>query len=491
MRPLVRLLLACTISAVTVLSLSSAALAIDEFPAPGNPSGLTAGPDGAIWFTEEAGNNIGRMTTAGVVTHEFPIPTAGSLPSEIAVGPDGLLWFTEFNGNKVGRVNANGTITEFALSGNPDGIVAGPDGLLWVARSGSDQISKVNTSGVVAASYSVGNEPGDIAVGPDGRLWFTEGAGNAIGAITTAGSFIDFTIPTPASDPSGITATGGALWFTEFAGNKIGRISTTGQITEFAAGSGEPSGIATGSDGALWFTETGPNIIGRMSTGGTLTNEFNVPTTGSQPGAIAPGPDGALWFAEFAASKIGRIATAPPFVPPPPPPPAPATPTVKKCKVPKLKGLTVRKARQKLKKAGCKYKIRGKGRVRSTVPKAGRTTTKRVTVRCKAKRKKAKRSVASLVTAQAAVASGSASHSGHELSDAPQADAIGVNHFARTPRRNNRRLRAPGGTATYSGLARDGTRAAAVSGVELDGIRRKTKRALMRRLISVRGGLQA
>ena len=65
------------------------------------------------------------------------------------------------------------------------------------------------------------------------------------------------------------------------------------------------------------------------------------------------------------------------------------TATAKKCKVPKLRGLTVKKARSKLKRAKCKYKIRGKGRVRSTEPKAGRTTTKRVTVKCK--RKKAKR----------------------------------------------------------------------------------------------------
>ena len=53
------------------------------------------GPDGNLWFTERGSNNIGRITTAGVVT-EFPIPTANSYPSGIAAGPDGNLWFTEF-----------------------------------------------------------------------------------------------------------------------------------------------------------------------------------------------------------------------------------------------------------------------------------------------------------------------------------------------------------------------------------------------------------
>ncbi len=49
--------------------------------------------------------------------------------------------------------------------------------------------------------------------------------------------------------------------------------------------------------------------------------------------------------------------------------------------MPKLKGLTVKKARSKLRRAGCKYKTRGKGRFSSSKPKAGRTTTGTVTVK--------------------------------------------------------------------------------------------------------------
>jgi virginiamycin B lyase len=390
-RSAVRFLLGTTIGLFTLLSPASSAWAIDEFPAPGNPGGITAGPDGAIWFTEETGNRIGRMTTGGAITHEIGIPTAGSLPSEITTGPDGLIWFTEFNGNNVGRVNPDLTISEFSLSGNPDGITTGPDGAVWVTRFGSDQISRLSTAGSVLNSYPVGNEPGDITVGPDGRLWFTQSAGNSIGAITTSGSYTPYGLPNEGSEPSGITSTGGALWFTEHLGNRIGRISTTGAISEFPAGSGEPSGIATGSDGAIWFTETGPNKIGRLSPAGTLTNEFAVPTPGSQPGGITAGPDGALWFAEFAVNKIGRIVPAPPFIPPPPATTPPATSKKKKCKVPRLRGLNVKKAKRKLKRAGCKYKIRGKGRFSSSKPKAGRRTSGRVIVRFK-KAKKAKRS---------------------------------------------------------------------------------------------------
>ena len=53
-----------------------------------------------------------------------------------------------------------------------------------------------------------------------------------------------------------------------------------------------------------------------------------------------------------------------------------------------MRGLSVRKAKKKLKRAKCKYRIRGRGRVVSTSPKAGKRTTKTVVVKAKPKRPK-------------------------------------------------------------------------------------------------------
>src|SRR5262245_22661777 len=78
--------------------------AVTEFPvltANSGPEGITAGPDGALWFTENR-DKIGRITTGGAVT-EFALP-ARSSPQGIAAGPDGALWFTEVDGNKIGRI---------------------------------------------------------------------------------------------------------------------------------------------------------------------------------------------------------------------------------------------------------------------------------------------------------------------------------------------------------------------------------------------------
>src|SRR5579864_3983508 len=87
-----------------------------EYPIP-TPSSftvaITAGPDGALWFTEGVGK-IGRITTAGVIM-EYPVLTPSSRPNGITTGPDGALWFTELNGNNIGRITTSGTVTEYPI----------------------------------------------------------------------------------------------------------------------------------------------------------------------------------------------------------------------------------------------------------------------------------------------------------------------------------------------------------------------------------------
>src|SRR5207247_7190699 len=99
------------------------------------PFGITAGPDGNLWFTEGSGNKIGRISPTGVIS-EFAVPTANTPygpsagPLGITAGPDGNLWFAEINGFKIGQITPAGTIREFCLPTSnrpPYGIIAGPD----------------------------------------------------------------------------------------------------------------------------------------------------------------------------------------------------------------------------------------------------------------------------------------------------------------------------------------------------------------------------
>jgi virginiamycin B lyase len=93
-----------------------------EFPVPGpgaDPVDIAAGPDGALWFTEQHADRIGRISTRGSVT-EFALPIPGSFARGIAAGPDGGVWFTELPG-RIGRISASGTME---TSGSPTTTIA-------------------------------------------------------------------------------------------------------------------------------------------------------------------------------------------------------------------------------------------------------------------------------------------------------------------------------------------------------------------------------
>lgn len=283
------------------------------------PWAITTGPDGALWFTESKGTNIGRITTAGIIT-EYPLSASDCLG--IIAGPDGALWFTEVGngafGGKIGRITTAGAITEYPVPPpltEPTDITVGPDGALWFTGFGGPYIGRITTAGAIT-EYTIASStrgPQGITTGPDGALWFAELAGNRIGRITIAGVVTEYAVPTPNSSPWYIT-TGpdGALWFTEGTANKIGRITTAGVFTEYALPTQDqthPLGIITGPDGALWFTESGDglNKIGRITTRGAIT-EYVVPTTDdSEVMEVKTGPDGALWFTEAVGNKIGRV----------------------------------------------------------------------------------------------------------------------------------------------------------------------------------------
>src|SRR5258708_13855861 len=106
-------------------------------PTPNNQLGdITAGPDGAVWFTEiipnaQNGNvtitgKIGRITPAGHIS-EFPL-SSNSYARGITAGPDGNLWFTE--PGKIGRITPAGQISEFSLPSDTfaNDITTGPAG---------------------------------------------------------------------------------------------------------------------------------------------------------------------------------------------------------------------------------------------------------------------------------------------------------------------------------------------------------------------------
>src|SRR5437762_11139869 len=101
---------AVIVALAALASAATASPAITEYPLPSPssvPFGITMGSDGALWFTENQSDRIGRITTSGSVT-EYQLPTDRQ-PFEITNGPDGALWFTDV-ANEQGLSDAIGCI---------------------------------------------------------------------------------------------------------------------------------------------------------------------------------------------------------------------------------------------------------------------------------------------------------------------------------------------------------------------------------------------
>ena len=284
-----------------------------------NPSNITAGPDGALWFTNPGNNTIGRITPWGYVKDYSG--TGIARPWAITSGPDGAVWFTNFFGPSIGRITTSGTVSTFTGAVNgPVSIATSRFGTLWYSNwplvpttSCSWSIGRITHAGASTCFHASGIVyPQDMTRGPDSAMWFTNGGvgggSYSIGRISKTGSV---TIYPLTAYPNGIAAgSDGAVWFTYPNTNAIGRITTSGALTRFTDSSiSDPGNITAGPDGALWFNNQGTGTIGRITTHGVISSYSAGPDGPGSASFITTGPDGAIWFTNPSTNTIGRITT--------------------------------------------------------------------------------------------------------------------------------------------------------------------------------------
>src|ERR1700722_1251167 len=281
---------------------------ISEFtiPSGGVPYFITSGPDGALWFTEpgcvtcnpSTPNRIGRITVAGVFS-EFELANENdqqfTTVQAIAGGPDGALWYTKQGcpscvpaiPDTIGRITTAGVVTaEYPLpapNSYPYAITNGPDtaggftelGCAGCTPATPAKIGTITPGGVITEYPLAGNtNPTSITSGPDAAVWFTENDANKIGRISIAGAIEEFQLSTDVpllnggyALPLAITnGPNGSLWFVAVLGDNyyISRFTTTGMSAVFPLTCPQPianqeyigcspdASIAVG-DGAMWF----------------------------------------------------------------------------------------------------------------------------------------------------------------------------------------------------------------------------------------------
>jgi virginiamycin B lyase len=290
------------------------------------PARIVEGPDGNLWFTDEAAADIGRITPLGVVK-VYPVAAVKGPGTEgITVGPDGALWFTitdfGYSGSPptktyIGRSTTSGNIKLFPLpsGSSPYGLVFGPDGAVWYTDPNSNTIGRLTLDGHVTqfAIPTAGSNPLGIARGADGNLWFVENVTGGVARITPSGVIKEF----PAPNPSGSIVAGpdGNIWFADFT-DVIYRITPAGVETTFPISTSinsYPNGLVFDATGRLVFAEAvlpsshRLEFIGRLAASTKAIARFYLAPPRVQPFGITVGPHADIWFTEYNASQIGRM----------------------------------------------------------------------------------------------------------------------------------------------------------------------------------------
>jgi len=255
-----------------------------------------------------AANDVGQLKAT---IREWDVPTKGAHPHDPAVGADGALWFTEQMQNKIGRVDpATGTFKEFSLkveNSGPHGLAADRDGNIWFTGNFAHYIGKLDPKTGAVTEYKMpdpkAEDPHSLVFDSNGTLWFTVQVGNFVGRLDpTTGKVELRSVPTTNSHPYGIQLDShGVPFFCEFFTNKLASIDpNTLAIREYLLPEGvRPRRIAIDSRDRVYFTDFEKGHLGRFDPKTSAVKMWDSPGgAASRPYGIAITLDGMVWYSE-------------------------------------------------------------------------------------------------------------------------------------------------------------------------------------------------
>jgi virginiamycin B lyase len=310
---------------------------ITEYPTSAKtvvPTAITTGSDGNLWFIEQVGNAIVRLnpTTHAMTPFSNGLP-AHAILSGITSGPNGALWFTEtdLGANAIGTLDPHNTGQAIQNFGTANGMtavsaptgIAAAGGFIWFTEPLTDQIGRLDPTTDQIKEYraptAMTNLSSQMILGPDGNIWFTEFGAIGIFNPSTASLIKEVTLPHGSTEqPLSITVgPDGNIWYSAgilnakrngFVSYDIGTINTNLRSLSGAEIplSVKPYAITAGPDGKIWFVvPRSGNVAGTINqldpATRTVSQTLPVPTdvvAVPDPVGITAGPDRNLWFTD-------------------------------------------------------------------------------------------------------------------------------------------------------------------------------------------------
>ena len=279
-----------------------------QVPIPGSrPHDPLATRDGAIWYTGQMTNRLGRVDPKTGQVREYPLKSPETGPHGLVEDRDGNIWFTGNHQSLVGKLDPKtGAVTEYKMpdpkAKDPHSLSFAPDGMLFFTLQQSNMIGRLDpNSGEIklVTSLTPRSRPYGIIVSSKGVPHVVLFGTNKIARIDPRTMEIrEYSLPDARARPRRMAFTSDdVVWYSDYPRGYLGRLDpATGQVTEWQSPGGprsQPYGIVV-AKGVIWYSESGtkPNTVVRFDPKTRQFQTWAIPSGGYIVRKMDVTPDG-------------------------------------------------------------------------------------------------------------------------------------------------------------------------------------------------------
>ena len=294
-------------------------------PTPGSrPHDPLATPDGAIWWSGQSANKLGRLDPKTGAMKEYPLKTKLSGPHGLIDDRDGNIWYAGNWAGHVGKLNPKtGEITEYKM---PDPKARDPHTPLfdkdyknlWFTLQQANMVGRMNmaTNEIKLITMPQNrSQPYGMVFDTKGVVWFEEFGGPRLASLDPVTMELkEYVLPNPDTRPRRLAITSDdVLWYTDYTRGYLGSYDPkSGKAREWPSPSGPktfPYGMTVLND-IIWYVEgnSKPNLLVRFDPGTEKFQSWEIPTGGGIVRHMMPTRDGkGLVIAESGVNRVGLV----------------------------------------------------------------------------------------------------------------------------------------------------------------------------------------
>lgn len=293
-------------------------------PTPGSrPHDPLATVDGALWYTGQMVNVLGRIDPKTGNIKEYPLKTPHSGPHGLVEDKDGNIWYTGNAAALIGKLDPKtGAVTEYKIPDpnvkDPHTLIFDQSGILWFTAQNSNRVGRLDpkTGDIrILTAPTPKSRPYGMAVNSKGAVFYVAFGTNKVVSIDPKTlAFREYTLPDPASRPRRITITSDDIvWYADFSRGYLGRLdAATGKVMEWQSPSGpksEPYGISAIND-VIWYSESGttPNTVVRFDPKTAQFQSWAIPGGGYIVRNTSVTPDGNFVLANSLVNAVTLVS---------------------------------------------------------------------------------------------------------------------------------------------------------------------------------------